>query len=237
MHSSVRSWEPAGVEQLAVPAGVPRSIRIGWLPRAGPRGNDRIRSGWIRWRGRRSPGVTSRVLSAVRSAAVLGIEAYDVTVEVDVAAGLPAWTIVGLASNAVKEARERVSAAIVNSGFQLPSRRVTVNLSPADVRKDGTAFDLPIALGLLVATGQLPERATDGLVVAGELGLDGAIRPIRGALPVARAAARGGVRALVIPEGNIAEAGLATRARLATAATLSVLVAALRAGLLPAARH
>ena len=78
------------------------------------------------------------MLAAIRSAAVLGIEAYDVIVEVDVAAGLPAWTIVGLASSAVKEARERVSAALTNSGFTLPSRRVTVNLSPADVRKDGT---------------------------------------------------------------------------------------------------
>src|ERR1700722_7148399 len=107
------------------------------------------------------------MLAAIRSAAVLGIEAYDVTVEVDVAAGLPAWTIVGLASSAVKEARERVTAAITNSGFALPSRRVTVNLSPADVRKEGTAFDLPIALGLLAATGQLELTALDGLLVAG----------------------------------------------------------------------
>jgi magnesium chelatase family protein len=173
------------------------------------------------------------MLAAVRSAAVLGIEAYDVTVEVDVAAGLPAWTIVGLASSAVKEARERVTAAIVNSGFALPSRRVTVNLSPADVRKDGTAFDLPIALGLLVATGQLEGTALKGLLVAGELGLDGAIRPIRGALPLARAAARSAVRALVIPEGNAPEAALVTRASLAGAPTLRVLVDALRAGALP----
>jgi magnesium chelatase family protein len=175
------------------------------------------------------------VLAAVRSAAVLGIEAYDVTVEVDVAAGLPVWTIVGLASSAVKEARERVSAAIVNSGFALPSRRVTVNLSPADVRKDGTAFDLPIALGLLVATGQLDAGTVAGLLVAGELGLDGAIRPIRGALPLARVAAREAVRALVIPESNAAEAGLVTQARLSSAPTLRALVDALRAGALPEA--
>ena len=131
------------------------------------------------------------MLAAISSAAVLGIDAFHVIVEVDVAAGLPAWTIVGLASNAVKEARERVSAAITNSGFALPSRRVTVNLSPADVRKDGTAFDLPIALGLLVATRQLDMNAVAGLLVAGELGLDGSIRHIRGALPLACAAARG----------------------------------------------
>lgn len=175
------------------------------------------------------------MLAAVRSAAVLGIEAYDVTVEVDVAAGLPAWTIVGLASSAVKEARERVSAAVTNSGFDLPSRRVIVNLSPADVRKDGTAFDLPIALGLLIATRQLAPAAVDALLVAGELGLDGAIRPIRGALPLARVAARGAVRALVVPVGNVAEAGLVARARVSSAPTLRALVESLRAGAPPGA--
>jgi magnesium chelatase family protein len=175
------------------------------------------------------------MLAAVRSAAVLGIEAYDVIVEVDVAAGLPAWTIVGLASSAVKEARERVTAAITNSGFELPSRRVTVNLSPADVRKDGTAFDLPIALGLLIATGQLDASAIDRLLIVGELGLDGSIRPIRGALSLARAAARAAVRALVVPEGNAAEAALVTQARPSSAPTLRALVDALRAGTLPRA--
>src|SRR5574342_682932 len=104
------------------------------------------------------------MLAAVRSAAVLGIEAYHVLVEVDVAPGLPSWTIVGLAAGAVRESRERVSAALLNSGFQLPPRRVTVNLAPADVRKDGTAFDLPIALGLLVATGQLNDGAVARIV-------------------------------------------------------------------------
>lgn len=174
------------------------------------------------------------MLAAVRSAAVLGVEAYDVTVEVDVAAGLPAWTIVGLASGAVKEARERVTAAIVNSGFSLPLRRVTVNLSPADVRKDGTAFDLPIALALLAAIGALKLDALNGLLVVGELGLDGSIRPIRGALPLARAASRGGVRALVLPDGNSIEAGLVTSARLASAPTLRALVESLQRNVVPA---
>ncbi len=173
------------------------------------------------------------MLAAIRSAAVLGIEAYDVIVEVDVAAGLPAWTIVGLASSAVKEARERVSAALTNSGFALPSRRVTVNLSPADVRKDGTAFDLPIALALLVALGALDASAISGLLVAGELGLDGSIRPIRGALSLARSAARSGVRALIVPIANAAEAGLVTQTQLASAPSLRVLVDALRSGTLP----
>ena len=103
-----------------------------------------------------------------------------------------------------------------------------VLLAPADIRKDGTAFDLPIALGLLAATGQIELSALNGLLVAGELGLDGSIRPIRGALPLARAASRGGVRALVIPEANAVEAGLVTSARLSSAPTLRVLVDALR---------
>src|SRR5688500_20355325 len=99
------------------------------------------------------------MLASIRSAALVGIEAYDVMVEVDAAPGLPQWTLVGLPLGAVKESRERVGAAIVNSGFKLPPRRITVNLAPADVRKEGTAFDLPIALGILVATGQLdPDR-------------------------------------------------------------------------------
>ena len=133
----------------------------------------------MRWCARAGRRASWPMLAAVRSAAVLGIDALDVTVEVDVAPGLPAWTIVGLASSAVKEARERVSAALANSGFEVPSRRVTVNLSPADVRKDGTSFDLPIALALLAATGALDAARLDGLVIAGELGLDGSIRPIR----------------------------------------------------------
>ena len=173
------------------------------------------------------------MLAAVQSAAVLGIEAYAVTVEVDVAAGLPAWTIVGLASSAVKEARERVTAALTNSGFALPSRRVTVNLSPADVKKEGTAFDLPIALALLCATGQLAADCVVGLMVAGELGLDGSIRPIRGALPLARAAAQQRARALIVPPANAAEAALASQVPLGAAPTLAALVTALRNGQLP----
>ncbi len=173
------------------------------------------------------------MLASIRSAAVLGIAAYDVTVEVDVAAGLPAWTIVGLASSAVKEARERVSSALNNSGFALPSRRVTCNLSPADVRKEGTAFDLPIALALLTALGQLDADCMHGILVAGELGLDGSIRPIRGALSLARGAARSGVRALVVPEANAVEAALVTTVRVSGANSLRSLVDALRARQLP----
>lgn len=173
------------------------------------------------------------MLAAIASAAVLGVEAYAVTVEVDAAPGLPGWTMVGLPSGSVKEARERVGAALVNAGFTLPPRRWTVNLSPADVRKDGTAFDLPIALGVLVASGQLDAGSVAGLLVAGELGLDGSIRPIRGALPLARAARDTAARALVLPAANAAEAGLLRGLRLAAADSLHELVQQLRAGRLP----
>ncbi len=173
------------------------------------------------------------MLAAIQSAAVLGVDAFEVTVEVDAAAGLPGWTMVGLPSGSVKEARERVGAALVNAGLQLPPRRWTVNLSPADVRKDGTAFDLPVAIGALVASGQLTPECVAGLLCVGELGLDGSIRPVRGALPLARAARDAGVRALVLPAANAAEAALLRDVRLVPCSSLAELVAHLRAGTLP----
>jgi magnesium chelatase family protein len=177
------------------------------------------------------------MLAAVRSAAVLGINAYDVTVEVDAALGLPTWTIVGLAANAVRESRERVTAAVLNAGFALPPRRVTVNLAPADTPKNGTAFDLPIALALLMATGQLTLAGADALTIVGELGLDGSIRSVRGALPLARHVARDDTRTLILPSENVAEAGLVSRVRLAAPPTLRALVDALRRGVLPSAER
>src|SRR6185437_7492836 len=143
------------------------------------------------------------MLAAVRSAAVLGIDAYDVTVEVDAALGLPAWTIVGLAAGAVRESRDRVTAAVLNAGFSIPPRRVTVNLAPADTPKSGSAFDLPIALALLIATGQLRASAVEQLTIVGELGLDGSIRAVRGALPLARHVAQTPGRTLVLPPDNL----------------------------------
>ncbi len=170
------------------------------------------------------------MLASVQSAAVVGVDAHPVLVEVDVARGLPAWSIVGLASNAVKEARERVSSALVNAGFEVPARRTTVNLSPADQVKTGTAFDLPIALAVLAASGQIPAECVEGLCVAGELGLDGTVRPIRGALSMARLVQRRGYRALVLPDVNGGEASLVSGAPLAGATTLATLVEHLRAG-------
>ena len=169
------------------------------------------------------------MLAAIRSAAVVGIDAYDVTVEVDAAPGLPQWLIVGLPVGAVKESRERVGAALVNSGFTLPPRRITVNLAPADVRKEGSSFDLPIALGILVATGQLDPNAVENRIFVGELSLDGAVRNIRGSLSVARHVGRvwpGAV--LVVPPANHAEAGRVTNISLAAPVTLRELVLQLR---------
>lgn len=169
------------------------------------------------------------MLAAIRSAAVIGIDAYDVTVEVDAAQGLPQWTIVGLPVGAVKESRERVGAAIVNSGFTLPPRRVTVNLAPADMKKEGSAFDLPIALGILVATGQLAPATVENRIFVGELSLDGAMRNIRGALSVARHVGRSCSSAvLVVPPANHLETGRVTNITIAAPATLRELVMQLR---------
>ena len=169
------------------------------------------------------------MLAAVRSAAVLGIDAYDVTVEVDATQGLPQWTIVGLPLGAVKESRERVGSALVNSGFALPPRRITINLAPAVIRKDGTAFDLPIALGILVATEQLPAHAVERRVFVGELGLDGSVRSIRGALPIARrTATQSDSSELVLPRQNVAEARRVTALRLAAPENLRTLAGELQ---------
>src|SRR5687767_2855067 len=170
--------------------------------------------------GRRAPAYCPCMLAAVRSAAVLGIDAYDITVEVDVALGLPQWTTVGLPAGAVKESRERVGAALANAGFQLPPRRVTINLAPADTRKDGTAFDLPIALGILAATGQLRPESLIGILAIGELGLDGTLRPVRGALSVARRAAQLGEVTLLLPPQNVGEASLVARLALSAPTSL-----------------
>jgi magnesium chelatase family protein len=168
------------------------------------------------------------MLAAVRSAALNGVEAYAVTVEVDASAGLPQWTIVGLPSGGLKESRERVGSALANSGFTIPPRRITVNLAPADRRKDGTAFDLPIAVGILIATGQLDAEAVRGIVLLGELGLDGALRAVKGALSVARYAASSAARFLVLPAENVEEARRVGGILLSSPSSLSKLVSELR---------
>ena len=148
------------------------------------------------------------MLARCGSAAIRGLEALAVRIEVDIAPGLPGLQMVGLADAAVQESRERVRAALRNSGLRVPLTRVVVSLAPADLRKEGPAFDLPIALGLLIASGQLPAEQMEGVWSAAELGLDGALRSIRGALALALAARDAGARALLLPRGNAAEAAL-----------------------------
>jgi len=148
------------------------------------------------------------MLACVRSAAVYGIEAAPVTIEVDVAFGLPGFTVVGLPDASVKESRDRIKSAIRNSGFTFPGHRVIVNLAPADVRKAGSSFDLPIALGVLAASGVISRRDIDDVLVLGELSLDGAIQAARGVLPVAAAARARRFKGLLLPHANSREAAV-----------------------------
>ena len=148
------------------------------------------------------------VLARVRAAAVLGIDAYPVDVEVDLANGLPSFSTVGLPSSAVREARERVTAALLNSGFEFPLKRITANLAPADVPKGGTAFDLAIAVGILAASGQCDGSGLARGLVLGELGLEGALRPVRGALSLVACAKSLGAEWVVLPRANAGEGGL-----------------------------
>jgi magnesium chelatase family protein len=150
------------------------------------------------------------MLAHVASATVIGIQAAPIDVEVDFAAGLPGCQIVGLPDAGVKEGRLRIRGALENSGIKLPSRRITVNLAPADLKKDGAAFDVPIAVGMLCAAGLVtPEQLADALFV-GELALDGSVRPVRGVLPIAVWARRAGLRRLFVPRDNAAEAAAVT---------------------------
>ncbi len=148
------------------------------------------------------------MLARCSSAALRGLDAQPVRIEVDISPGLPGLQMVGLADAAVQDSRERVRAALRNSGLRVPLTRVVVSLAPADVRKEGPAFDLPIALGLLIASGQLPPEHLEGIWSAAELGLDGALRSIRGALALAMAAREARAKALLLPWGNAAEAAL-----------------------------
>lgn len=146
------------------------------------------------------------MIAKSKSATLLGIEAFPVEVEVDVSPGLPAFNIVGLPDAAVSEAKERVRAAIRNSGYDFPSRRITVNLAPADIRKEGPALDLPIALGILAATEQISPELLEGIFTAGELSLEGKLRAINGALPMALTAKSKGALKFILPRDNLREA-------------------------------
>ena len=146
-------------------------------------------------------------IAVVLSRGLVGLDAPPVTVEVHLAGGLPAFNLVGLPDTEVREARDRVRAALATAGFEFPARKVTVNLAPADLPKESGRYDLPIALGVLAATGQVPTAPLADIEFAGELALTGALRPIRGALPMALSARRDG-RAFVLPAASAGEAAL-----------------------------
>ncbi|MFQ5839958.1 MAG: YifB family Mg chelatase-like AAA ATPase, partial [Candidatus Methylomirabilales bacterium] len=145
-------------------------------------------------------------------------------VEVDLAAGLPSFSTVGLPDVAVKESRDRVKAAVKNSGFEFPTRRITVNLAPADVKKEGASFDLPMAVGILSALGLVPLERLGRLAVTGELSLDGTVRPIRGALPMAVAAAGRGLESFILPAANAPEAAVVEGIRVYGVHTLAEVI-------------
>ena len=148
------------------------------------------------------------MLSRVLSSAVFGIDAYVVDVEVDIALGLPAFATVGLPEGAVKESKDRVKAAVKNCGYEFPSRRITVNLAPADIKKEGAAFDLPMAIGILAATEIVRKERLNDYFILGELSLDGQVKPVKGMLPIAVAARDAKIKGILIPRGNAREAAV-----------------------------
>lgn len=148
------------------------------------------------------------MLARVKSGALVGVDAVVVEVEVDMSMGMPFFNVVGLPEGAVRESKVRVMSALKNCGFSLPQKRVTVNLAPADLKKEGASFELPIALGVLAAAEFLPQAALSPWLFGGELSLDGTLKPIRGVLPLALAARDGGFRGILVPKANAAEASL-----------------------------
>ncbi len=165
------------------------------------------------------------MLAKVLSSAVLGIDAYRVEVEIDITSGLPTFATVGLPEASVKESKERVKSAISNSGYRFPDDRITVNLAPADIKKDGTGFDLPIALGILAATGIIPQKNISQYLILGELSLDGRVKPVRGSLPMALAAKKAGYKAIIVPCDNGREASVVHDIDVLPVKTLSQAVA------------
>ncbi|UNC92702.1 YifB family Mg chelatase-like AAA ATPase [Candidatus Contubernalis alkaliaceticus] len=168
------------------------------------------------------------MLSKVKSRTILGIDSFPVEVEVDISNGLPAFELVGFAHSTVKESRERVRAAIKNSGFEFPNRRITVNLAPADIRKEAPLFDLPIALGILAATHQMESKELEDLVVIGELSLDGRVKPVKGVLPIALGIIEEDGNRLLVPRENSQEAALTNKIEVLAAGSLQELVSLLR---------
>ena len=148
------------------------------------------------------------MIAKVNSAALYGIDALRVEVETDIAAGLPQLATVGLAEGAVRESKDRIRAAVKNCGYTFPAKKITVNLAPADIKKEGSAYDLPMAVGILAAEGLVRKDLLKDYFLMGELSLDGEVKPVRGALPIAVAAKREGIKGLILPEPNAREAAV-----------------------------
>ncbi len=149
------------------------------------------------------------MISKVTSSALLGIDAYLVEVETDISSrGLPFFSTVGLPDMAVKESKDRVRAALKNTGFDFPLKQITVNLAPADIKKEGSAFDLPIAIGIIIAEGLIDQKSVEGYILVGELSLNGKVKPIKGALSIAVASWKKGLKGLILPADNAAEAAV-----------------------------
>ncbi len=161
------------------------------------------------------------MIARVDTAVVNGFDSTLVTAECDMTKGLPALNIVGLASKAIAESRERVRAAIVNSGFTFPAKRITINLTPANVAKEGSHLDLAIALSILIASKQLPEHAADGIMMVGELGLNGELHPTAGVLNLAECAATTKHVSIIVPQQNAGQAALVHSISVVGATTLN----------------
>jgi magnesium chelatase family protein len=149
------------------------------------------------------------MLARALSAYVIGIDAHLIEVEVDIAArGLPHFSMVGLPDAAMKESRDRIKAALKNIGFNFPLKQITINLAPADMKKEGSSFDLPIAVGIVAAEGIIPANPLSDYIIAGELSLDGRVKPVKGALSIALEAKKKGVKGVILPKENVAEAAV-----------------------------
>ena len=148
------------------------------------------------------------MLAKVNSAALYGIDALRVEVEIDLASGLPQLATVGLPEGAVKESKDRIRAAVKNCGYTFPTKRITINLAPADIKKEGAAYDLPMAVGILAAEGLVESKLLNDYLLSGELSLDGSIKPVRGALSLAMAAKKEHLTGLILPEQNAPEAAV-----------------------------
>ena len=164
------------------------------------------------------------MLSRITSCGILGINGYMVDVEADMARGLPSFDIVGLPDAAVKESKERVRSAIKNSGFDMPVKKITVNLAPADIKKEGAAYDLPIAVGILYASAQIDGMNTDDYMFVGELSLGGEIRRVNGVLPMVDFARKKGIKNVVVPADNANEAAVAKGVNVLAPRTLAELM-------------